>query len=202
MTARTDKIIAIGRSYGAGGRTIGKEVSQELGIPYYDSEILTETARNSGLTEKYLESVDEKEINDATLYMSVGYMNPMYVSVKQIAANAQREVIEKIAAQGPCVIVGRRANEILKDKDNLLSVFITASVETRTRHVMEREGLDEKLARKKVIKVDKERTAYYNQFGGSAWGYAETYDICINTDAIGAPDAVRLIECLAGDCRG
>lgn len=195
---RTNKIITIGRSYGAGGRTIGRRIASYFDIPYYDSEILAETAKSSGLTEKYLASVDEKEINDAALYMSVGYMNPAYTSVRQIAANAQREVIEKIASEGPCVIVGRRANEILKGRFDILSIFITASEESRIEHVMKRENMDLKAARKKVLKADKERKAYYNQFGGSSWGYAETYDLCINTDTIREDKAIDIIECLAG----
>jgi cytidylate kinase len=193
MYAKTSKIITIGRSYGAGGRTIGRKVADLLGIAYYDSELLRQTAKNSALSEKYLESVDEKEINDAVLYMSVGFLNPVYSSVRQVAANAQREVIEKIAAEGPCVIVGRRANEILKDRKNLVSVFVTASVEYRTKRIMEREGLDEKAARKKIIKADKERAAYYNQFGGNEWGYASTYDLCINTETFGDDKAAELI---------
>lgn len=193
MYAKTSKIITIGRSYGAGGRTIGRKVADLLGIAYYDSELLRQTAKNSALSEKYLESVDEKEINDAVLYMSVGFLNPVYSSVRQVAANAQREVIEKIAAEGPCVIVGRRANEILKDRKNLVSVFVTASVEYRTKRIMEREGLDEKAARKKIIKADKERAAYYNQFGGNEWGYASTYDLCINTESFGDDKAAELI---------
>ena len=193
MYAKTSKIITIGRSYGAGGRTIGRKVAELLGIAYYDSELLRQTAKNSALSEKYLESVDEKEINDAVLYMSVGFLNPVYSSVRQVAANAQREVIEKIAAEGPCVIVGRRANEILKDRKNLVSVFVTASVEYRTKRIMEREGLDEKAARKKIIKADKERAAYYNQFGGNEWGYASTYDLCINTETFGDDKAAELI---------
>ena len=193
MYAKTSKIITIGRSFGAGGKTIGKKVSELLGIPYYDSELLRETAKNSALSEKYLESVDEKEINDAVLYLSVGFMTPEYTSVRQIAANAQREVIEKIAAEGPCVIVGRRANVVLKDRKNLVSVFLTASVEYRTKRVMEREGSDEKAARKKVLKADKERAAYYNQFGDTRWGYAETYDLCINTETFGDDRAAELI---------
>ncbi len=198
MAAATGKIITIGRSYGAGGRSIGRQVAEDLKIPYYDSELLAETARSSGLDEKYLASVDEKEINDAALYMSVGYMSPTYSSVRQIAANAQREVIEKIAAEGPCVIVGRRANEILSEKPNLLSVFITASVESRIVHVMNREHLTEKEAKKKVLRADKERAAYYNQFSGNEWGYAATYDLCINTDVLGADHAARIIEFVAG----
>lgn len=198
MAAATGKIITIGRSYGAGGRSIGRQVAEDLKIPYYDSELLAETAKSSGLDEKYLASVDEKEINDAALYMSVGYMSPTYSSVRQIAANAQREVIEKIAAEGPCVIVGRRANEILAEKPNLLSVFITASVESRIVHVMNREHLAEKEAKKKVLRADKERAAYYNQFSGNEWGYAATYDLCINTDVLGADHAAQIIEFVAG----
>lgn len=193
MQQKTSKIISIGRSFGAGGKTIGKKVAEALNIPYYDSELLKETAKNSGLSEKYLASVDEKDITDAALYMSVGFMTPTYTSVRQIAANAQSEVIQKIAEEGPCVIVGRRANEILKDRKNLVSVFVTASVEYRTKRIMEREGLDEKSARKKVLRVDKERAAYYNQFGGDNWGYASTYDLCINTETFGDEKAAELI---------
>ncbi|MBR3464846.1 MAG: cytidylate kinase-like family protein [Clostridiales bacterium] len=193
MDAKTSKIISIGRSFGAGGKTIGKMVAEALNIPYYDSELLKETAKNCGLSEKYLASVDEKDITDAALYMSVGFMTPTYTSVRQIAANAQREVIQKIAEEGPCVIVGRRANEILKDRKNLVSVFVTASVEYRTKRIMEREGIDEKAARKKVLRADKERAAYYNQFGGDSWGYASTYDLCINTETFGDEKAAELI---------
>ena len=193
MDAKTSKIITIGRSFGAGGKTIGRMGADALGIPYYDSELLKETAENCGLSEKYLASVDEKDITDAALYMSVGFMTPTYTSVRQIAANAQREVIQKIASEGPCVIVGRRANEILKDKKNVVSVFVTASVEYRTKRIMEREGIDEKSARKKVTRVDKERAAYYNQFGGNNWGYASTYDLCINTETFGDEKAAELI---------
>ena len=193
MDAKTSKIISIGRSFGAGGKTIGKMVAEALNIPYYDSELLKETAKNCGLSEKYLASVDEKDITDAALYMSVGFMTPTYTSVRQIAANAQREVIQKIAEEGPCVIVGRRANEMLKDRKNLVSVFVTASVEYRTKRIMEREGIDEKAARKKVLRADKERAAYYNQFGGDSWGYASTYDLCINTETFGDEKAAELI---------
>ena len=193
MDAKTSKIITIGRSFGAGGKTIGRMVADSLSIPYYDSELLKETAKNCGLSEKYLASVDEKDITDAALYMSVGFMTPTYTSVRQIAANAQREVIQKIASEGPCVIVGRRANEILKDKKNVVSVFVTASVEYRTKRIMEREGIDEKSARKKVLRADKERAAYYNQFGGNNWGYASTYDLCINTETFGDEKAAELI---------
>lgn len=197
MEQKTSKILSIGRSFGAGGKTIGKAVADALGIPYYDSELMREAAKSCGLSEKYLASVDEKDVTDAALYLSAGFMNPTHTSVRQIAANAQREVIEKIASEGPCVIVGRRANEILKDRDNLISVFVTASLEYRTKRIMEREGLDEKTARKKVIRADKERASYFNQFGGDEWGYASTYDLCINTETFGDDKAAEMIIKLA-----
>ena len=197
MPAKTSKIITVGRSFGAGGMTVGKLVADSLEIPYYDMGILKETAEKSGLAEKYLESIDEKEINDSALYLSVGFMTPAYTSVRQIAANAQREVIEKIASEGPCVIVGRRADELLKGKHKLLRVFIAAEMEDRIARIMKRDGLDEKAARKKVSRADKERASYYNQFGGENWGVASNYDICLNTSFMSYEEAARIITELA-----
>ena len=199
MSAKTSKIITIGRSYGAGGRTVGKLISDALEIPYYDMNILKETAEKSGLAEKYIESIDEKEINDAALYLSVGFMTPAYTSVRQIAANAQREVIEKIAKEGPCVIVGRRADEILRDKPNLLKVFIAASPEDRIKRIMERDGLDEKAARKMISRADKERAAYHDQFGSDSWGMASQYDICLNTSYLSFEEAAKIIISIAAN---
>ena len=197
MPAKTTKIITIGRSFGAGGMEVGKIIADKLEIPYYDMGILKETAEKSGLAEKYLESIDEKEINDAALYLSVGFMTPAYTSVRQIAANAQREVIEQIASEGSCVIVGRRADEILKDKYSLLRVFISAEPEDRIKRIMARDGMDEKAARKKMIRADKERAAYYNQFGGEGWGLASNYDICLNTSFMSFEKAAQIVIDLA-----
>ena len=191
--ALTDRIVVIGRSYGAGGRTIAQQVAKELNVPYYDSQLLAKAAQESGLSIKYLESQDEQSIAIPTIYQSIGFGTKDYVPLEQKAANAQREIIEKIAAQGPCVIVGRRADLILRDKVKLRSVFICASEENRIRHIMAREGMTEKEARQRITKADRERASYYNQASSAKWGEPASYDLCVNTDFVQAATAVQMI---------
>ena len=192
-SALTSRIITIGRSYGAGGRTIAQKVARKLNIPYYDSQLLEKAAKESGLSIKYLESQDEQGIILPTIYQSIGFGTKDYVPLEQKAANAQREIIEKIAAEGPCVIVGRRADLILRGKSDILSVFICASEQYRTQHIIKREGLTEKEAKQRISKADRERSAYYNQVGQGKWGQPECYDLCINTDRVSIDDAADLI---------
>ena len=193
-SALTDTIITIGRSYGAGGRTIAQKVAHALNIPYYDSQLLAKAAQESGLSMKYLESLDEQSITLPNIYQSIGFGTNEYVPLEQKAANAQREIIEKIAAEGPCVIVGRRADLILRDKARILSVFICASEDNRIQHVMKREGVTEKEAKQRVAKADRERAAYYNQAARGKWGEPDGYDLCVNTDHLSMDDAAALIE--------
>jgi len=191
--ALTDRIITIGRSYGAGGRTIAQKVAQKLNIPYYDSQLLEKAAKESGLSIKYLESQDEQGIILPTIYQSIGFGTKDYVPLEQKAANAQREIIEKIATEGPCVIVGRRADLILRGKSDIFSVFICASEQYRIQHIIKREGMTEKEAKQRISKADRERSAYYNQAAQGKWGQPECYDLCINTDRVSIDDAADLI---------
>ena len=132
---------------------------------------------------KYLESQDEQSISIPTIYQSIGFGTREYVPLEQKAANAQREIIEKIAAEGPCVIVGRRADLILREKAKLLSVFICASEESRVQHIMKRESMTEKEARQRIAKADRERASYYNQASSAKWGEPGSYDLCVNREA-------------------
>ena len=191
--ALTDTIITIGRSYGAGGRTVAQKVAHALNIPYYDSQLLAKAAQESGLSMKYLESMDEQSMTLPNIYQSIGFGTSEYMPLEQKAANAQREIIEKIAAEGPCVIVGRRADLILRDKCRMLSAFICASEESRIQHVMKREGMTEKEAKQRIAKADKERAAYYNQAAHGKWGEPDGYDLCINTDHLSVDDAAAMI---------
>ncbi len=195
--ALTDKIITIGRSYGAGGRTLGQLVAKRLNIPYYDSQLLARAAEESGLSAKYLESLDEKNVMLSPLYQSIGFGTKDYVFLEQKAAQAQREIIEKIAAEGPCVIVGRRADQILQGKENLLSVFICGAEKSRIRHVSERDHISMKEAKQKVAKADRERSAYYNQTSDFRWGDPENYDVCINLDRIALENAADWLSDMA-----
>jgi putative MATE family efflux protein len=191
--ALTDRIITIGRSYGAGGRTIAQKVAQKLNIPYYDSQLLEKAAKESGLSIKYLESQDEQGLTLPTIYQSIGFGTKDYVPLEQKAANAQREIIEKIATEGPCVIVGRRADLILRGKSDIFSVFICASEQYRIQHIIKREGMTEKEAKQRISKADRERSAYNNQAAQGKWGQPECYDLCINTDRVSIDDAADLI---------
>jgi len=195
--ALTNRIITIGRSYGAGGRTIAQLVAKELNIPFYNSQLLEKAAEESGLSIKYLESRDEQSVMLPTIYQSIGFGTKDYMPLEQKASNAQREIIEKIAAEGPCVIVGRRADRILADKANVLSVFVCGSKDIRAKHVAEREHTSIKEAAQKIAKADRERMMYYNQFAGAHWGDPEGYDLCINTDGISFEMAADSIARLA-----
>ncbi len=191
--ALTDYIITIGRSYGAGGRSVGKRVAELLQVPYYDSELLEKAAQSSGLSQKFLQSVDEKPIDSSMLYRSVGFATANYEPITNQALKAQREIIEKVAAEGPCVIVGRSADQVLVGKHKLFRVFITSDRENRINRIMERDHLTKTEADKKMTKVDRERSAYYNQRSKSRWGDAAGYDICLDTDWFGIEGASKLI---------
>lgn len=186
-------IITIGRSYGAGGRSVGKLVADTLNIPYYDSELLEQAAIRSGLNRKFLESVDEKSVKLGALYRYAGLPYDPNSELETAAARAQREVIEKVAEEGSCVIVGRRADQILKDQKDLFRVFVDAPVEARAKRVAERESLSEQESAQKIKKVDKERSAYYNQYAGGSWGDASNYDLCVDTEKLGVQGAADLI---------
>lgn len=190
----TDKIITIGRSYGAGGRDVGQEVAKELNIPYYDTELLALTARKSGLDEKYLSGIDEKKVPGHTIYAYTAESVKQEELISRAAYQAQAEIIEEVAEKGPCVIVGRRADQILKDSGKVFSVFVTASKETRCKRVMARDGLDESAAMKKINKVDHDRAAYYNLLSSKKlWGRLENYDLSFDLDRINVSQAVKTI---------
>lgn len=189
----TDYIITIGRSYGSGGRSVGKLLAEKLNIPYYDAALLEETAKHSGLNQKYLASMDEKSVGANGLYQYMGFNFGHDSNFENLASQAQQEVIKITAQKGPCIIIGRRADQILHKTDKMLTVFITASVETRAKRVSERDGISLEESRGKIAKVDQERAAYYNQYSDSKWGSANTYDLCLDTDKLGIEGAVNII---------
>lgn len=186
-------IITIGRSYGAGGRSVGKAVAEALGVPYYDSELLEQAAVSSGLSRKFLESMDEKSVKPGAIYRYTGFASEQASGLETIAARAQQEIIEKVAAEGSCVIVGRRADQILKGREDLFRVFVTAPAAARVNRVAQRENLSQQESAQKIKKADKERSAYYNQHPGQEWGAASTYDLCVDTDKLGVQGAADLI---------
>lgn len=182
-------IITIGREYGSGGRVIGRLVADKLGIPYYDKEILTRAAQESGLCREVFERNDEKatvgsmitHTSAAGMHMgaaSVGLQMPL----NQRVFLAQFDAIGKIASEGDCVIVGRCADYVLKDMPHVTHVFLYASTEKRIERIMQVEGVTRDEARDLVRKTDKQRKNYYNFFADGNWGLRSNYDLMIRTD--------------------
>ena len=189
-------VITIGRTYGSKGASIGKTIAERLQIPYYDGEILEQAAENSGLSKRYLEHVNEN-LRSYPLIYNVTPLRDVsadgLAELRRAADEAQNEIILQ-AAQGPCVIIGRRADQVLRDRPNVVRVFITAQLEDRVRTVSEEQHLRMANARKKVEEIDKLRANYYGELDGKVWGQADNYDVCLNISAIDEAGAVYMIE--------
>ena len=190
-------IITIGRQFGSGGHEIGKMLAAELGYAIYDKELLKLQAEHSGIAEKVLESYDEAPTNSLlySIVMDVyPSMNYVGTSLNQQIYQAQFDTIRKLKDSGSCVIIGRGADYILRDCPNLVSVFITASLDMRVRRVAEYEHVSDQKAKDIIQKADKKRANYYNFQTEKKWGQASSYDLCINSSAVGYEGAVQLIK--------
>ena len=199
MTTKT--IITLGRQFGSGGRAVGKKLAEDLGIPYYDKEILQRAAKESGICESLFENHDEKPTSSFlySLVMdtySAGYatMGMQEMPMSQKVFLAQFDTIKKIAEEGPCVIVGRCADYALEELDNVVSVFVHAPLEKRAARVAEYEKIDIAAAKKMTLQNDKKRASYYNYYSNKKWGDGATYDLCVNTGKVGIYGAAELIK--------
>jgi len=200
------KIITIGRELGSGGRTIGKMVANRLGIPYYDRELIDKAAENSGLTTQYIES-SEQRITNSFLYnlamgTSYGYgilqnANRQTLPLSEQIYEAQREVITKFAAQGRCVIVGRCADQILAEREDVFRVFIYADMDKRILRGIQEYGMAKQTARKEIEKSDKERGRHYNIFTDKTWGDRHNYDLLLNSSKLDYENCAKIICNLA-----
>lgn len=191
-----NNIITIGRELGSGGRTIGKLIANTLNVPYYDREVIDESAVRSGLDPEYIAN-NEQTVSGGFLYnigmgMSYGYSTPALSLSSQIYI-AQAKVIKQFADQGACVIVGRCADHILKDYKNVFKVFVYADMEHRIQRAVEVYGMSEQTAKKEIIKSDKARARHYNLFTDRTWGARKNYDIMLNSGAIGIENCAQII---------
>ena len=192
-------IITIGRQFGSGGKEVGIRVAKELGIPFYDKEVLQEAAKKSGLCEKIFENFDERP---KSLLYSIAMDSYMFAlpgagagdSLEQQVYLATFNTIRHIAEQGPCVIIGRSADYALADNPNLLSLFICAPLEDRVQRVAKRQNLTPDKARQLILKTDKRRASYYEYYSSQKWGAVDSYDFCINSSYLGLSRTVELIQ--------
>lgn len=193
------KIITVGREFGSGGRELGKRLAEELGIAYYDNEIITEIAQRTNLAEEYVQHVME---NGPSAVMPITTGRTFYMGLDPLAEqnNAiyreQSFLIKELAEKSDCVIVGRSADYILREKEPF-KLFVYADLESRVercrKRASEQEQLSDKELRRQILNVDKKRKKYYEFFTGQTWGERLNYDLCINTSRACIKDVVTAI---------
>ncbi len=189
-----NRVITISREFGSGGRTIGKAVADELGIPCYDNEILLEIAQKSGFSEAYVKEAGE--------YAPGGFLASTFSHPASGPNNTdylwkmQYQLITELAQQGNCVIVGRCADYILRDKADCLRVFIHADMSFRAERIVKVYGEGEKSPEQRLRDKDKRRAAYHRFYTDMKWGHAQNYDITLNSGTLGIQQCVHIIKSL------
>jgi len=193
-------IITISRQFGSGGKEIGEKIANELGIDFYDKELISLASKESGFCENVFEKADESPSN-SFLYSLVMGSNPMsslFFRNDDLLTNdklfaIQSKVIQKIASEKSCVIVGRCSDYILREEEKLTRVYFHADNDFRVKRTMRLFNQTEKEATASVLKADKKRNNYYNYYTGNEWTDLNNYDIAINTEKIGIDNSVKAV---------
>lgn len=185
-------IITISREFGSGGRTIGKQIANTLGIPCYDEEIINKIAHESGLDTNYIKETSEVSEHN---WLLNAFSNHLYHgnNVQDYVWLIQCDIITKVANEGSCVIVGRCADYVLKDRSNVLKVFIHANIDFRAKRIVEVYGETDEKPLKRVKEKDKKRAAYYRYYTENDFGEIHNYDIALNSGNIGIDKCVDII---------
>ena len=193
----TKRIITISREFGSGGRFIGEEVAKKLGIAYYDKNIINEIAEKSGLSPEYIQ--DNAELSPKKGLFSYAFAGRDITgkSVEDMVYEAQRNVILELTDKEPCVIIGRNADYILKDRDDVLNVFIYGNMPEKMKRICQIYHVSEKDAVKMMEDTDKRRMTNYNFYTNQKWGKADNYTLCLNSSQLGYDRCEKIImECI------
>lgn len=181
-------VITIGREFGSGGREIARKVAEKLGVKMYDKEIIALIAKNSGMSEDVLHEVDETAVNSFLYALSSGAFAgaPIIGGISNLPITDKAfincsQIIKELAEKESCVIVGRCAESILKDRENILTVFIHADLSQRINRICEHENISREDAATVIKRADKKRASYHNYYSETRWGARSAYDICINS---------------------
>ena len=196
------KIITIGREFGSGGHEIGQKLADRLGIPLYDNRLVSMAAEELGVKTEDAERVDESSLNTfVTGYTVTPGMYTEFINAASYLPSfdtevyrKQAEIIKRLAEKGPCVIVGRCADYVLKDRDDCINVFICADKADRKKRIMELYGLSERKAAERIRRTDKERRYYYEVHTGQDWGSIHSHQMLFNVSMLGID---RIVELLA-----
>lgn len=193
-------ILTIGRQFGSGGREIGQKLSQALGISYYDKELMTVAAEESGLCKEFFEKADEQASSGLSYAFSMGfsYMG-MFTPYTDVLSNDglfkfQSDAIRKLAEKESCVLVGRCADYILREDPSCLSLFIHDNMENRIHRILESMHLTVEQAKELLTKTDKSRASYYNYYTNKEWGVASSYNFSIDVSILGVDGTVDFIK--------
>lgn len=185
-------IITIGRQHGSSGREIARLLAEKLNYKCYDKEIVDEAASHSDFSRDLIDAFDEKRMSAFILHAGGYGLNENFRLNMQVVS-AQFDAMRNIADKGNCIFVGRCADYILRDYDDLVSVFILGDMDERLKCLERRQGLDEVEARKKIKEVDKDRSSFYRYYSDQTWGDAQNYDMCLNSSKLGVEGTVQVI---------
>ena len=193
----TKRIITISREFGSGGRFIGEEVAKKLGIAYYDKNIINEIAEKSGLSPEYIQESAELSPKKGLFAYAFAGRDVTGKSVEDMVYEAQRNVILELADKESCVIIGRNADYILKDRDDVLNVFIHGDTPEKIQRITRLYNVEEQKAVKMMADIDKRRMANYNFYTNQKWGKADNYTLCLNSSRLGYDRCEKIImECI------
>ena len=191
------RIITISREFGSGGHFIGEEVAKKLGIAYYDKNIINQIAEESGLSPDYIQESAELSPKKGILAYALAGRDITGKSVEDMVYEVQRKVILELAEKEPCVIIGRNADFILKDRDDVLNVFIHGNMPEKMKRICQLYNVSEQDAVKMMTDTDKRRMTNYNFYTDQRWGKASDYTLCLNSSQLGYDKCEEIImECV------
>ena len=192
-------IITIGRQFGSGGRATGKLLAEKLEINYYDNELITLAAKESGLCPEIFEKADEKVSKGLVYAFSAGFSNlGIFTPSQDIMSNErlfqlQSDTIRNIAEKESAVIVGRCADYILRNNPDCIKIFIHANKEFRVKNIIQSQQISEEEAIEMINKADKSRAAYYNYYTDKVWGHASSYNLTVDSSLLGVEETVDFL---------
>ncbi|MBQ3265075.1 MAG: cytidylate kinase-like family protein [Ruminococcus sp.] len=198
-------VITIGRQFGSGGRSVGEKLAEKLGVSFYDKELISLAAKESGMSPEVFQDVDEKAANSLLYSLSMGMYSfgNGFSAMGDLPVNdklylLQHKIIKEIADKESCVIVGRCADYVLRGNPKCVNIFIYANMAFRKEQSIKKHGIDAQRAEHIITKTDKSRANYYSFYSGQKWGMAENYDLCIDSSKL---DEDKIVDLIAGYIR-
>ena len=187
-------IITISREFGSGGRTVGRKLAERLNIPFYDGEIIEKVHEETGFSQEVIKEQGEHSPTKSIFSYAFVGRDVNGISINDYVWNAQRKIILDLAEKGPCVIVGRCADFILRDRDDCFNVFIHADEKFKAERIVKEYGETDKSPEKRLREKDKKRKINYKYYTDQDWGVCDNYDISLNTGTLGIDKCVDIIE--------